>query len=146
LSRRSLTTRINVLLVIGEIALILSGKSIDVLYQLYKVFKDMKTQVLFNYKHIDELSEEAVEKLLRLPRKPRPVSIMVFSNNLYAEKLTEFMLKNNITPSKPFTIIYSESLRFKYTIVKQVLANNGFIYVEANALPNLIKRGTSGGP
>ena len=146
LSRRSLTTRINVLLVIGEIALILSGKSIDVLYQLYKVFKDMKTQVLFNYKHIDELSEEAVEKLLRLPRKPRPVSIMVFSNNLYAEKLTEFMLKNNITPSKPFTIIYSESLRFKYTIVKRVLANNGFIYVEANALPNLIKRGTSGGP
>ncbi|MEM4442037.1 MAG: DUF58 domain-containing protein [Ignisphaera sp.] len=138
--KRSPTSKCTVILVVGDIVISLRGRVVDILYRLYRTFKGLSIQTLFNYISIRKVDEKYVEEILELDKKPRIFSIYVLSNTMYADKLAEVILREGCIPPKPFTAIYSRSLELRYAIAKYILSRYGYIYTPLELVPEVVMR------
>lgn len=139
-SNYSLVKRICVIFVVGKHLVILKGKMIDILYQLYKLFTEINVFTHYSYGEIVRQTDEAINELLSQKRHPKPLSLFVVSHNKFSEKLIELLSKNNISPPNPIVLIYSEALKLRYSLLKHNLERFGFLVMsDINSL--LISRG-----
>lgn len=134
--RLSPNTNSLAVIVAGDIVLGLKGKAIDILNQLYKVFRDLPIQTLFSYSS-PTMSGKSFADTLKASRKPRPLAIIVLSNQRFAERILGLVASNGFPPPKPFTVIHSPSLSFRYYVVAARLSEYGFIYTDFTAIPKL---------
>lgn len=131
------TSKVFLIIVLGDIVVSLRGRSADILHQLYKVFVKTPIKTVFGYTPLYEPQENNIIELLKSSRKPKPLAIFIRSNEKFADNLAKIILGNDFIPPKPFTLIYSSSLNFRYTIVKHMLNRYGFIYMDNIELANL---------
>ncbi|MEM2297532.1 MAG: DUF58 domain-containing protein [Ignisphaera sp.] len=137
--KRSPTSKVLLVLVVGDIVISLRGRSAEILYQLYRVFVKTPIQTLFNYTSLHVLGENKVVELLKNVKKPKPLAILLLNNEKFANNLTKIIIGNEFIPPKPFTLIYSSSLNLRYTIVKHILSRYGFIYMDNIEFMNVRK-------
>ncbi|MEM1541157.1 MAG: DUF58 domain-containing protein [Ignisphaera sp.] len=138
--KRSPTTGCTVILVVGDIVISLRGRVVDILYRLYRTFKGLSIQTLFNYTSIHKVDEGYVEEILEIDKKPKIFSIYILSNTMYADKLAEVIIREGCIPPKPFTAIYSRSLELRYAIAKYILSRYGYIYTPLELVPEVVMR------
>ncbi|MEM1645643.1 MAG: DUF58 domain-containing protein [Ignisphaera sp.] len=130
ISKYNPRSKILIVMIIGNTTISLKGRSVDIIYQLYKVFSNIPIQTIFNYTSKQSLSEVDVLDILRNEKKPKSLTILIISNERFANELVKILLNNGFMPPRPFTLIYSSSLSFRYAIVKHVLSGYGFIYID----------------
>lgn len=109
------------------------GKAIDIMFKLYKVFKELPMQILYSYNPV-KVDEKNIEEILKMSIKPRLVSMYIASNTDYAEKLLKLLIANGVMPPKIFTAIYSDSLVTRYSIIKNIFISHGYIYTSLDSI------------
>ena len=129
--RRSPIIKSVLIIVTPNFLLAIKGKSVDILYNLYKSLEKSLPYILFSYESISEpLKPEIVEKLLSTEYRPRPLATLIYSSKLFTNTISKLLVSNNVVPPKPFTAIHSKSLSFRYSILRHELSNMGYVYVE----------------
>ncbi|MEM2261031.1 MAG: hypothetical protein QXK24_01135, partial [Ignisphaera sp.] len=134
--KQSPRSKILLVIIIGDIVISLKGRSADIVHQLYRVFSKTPIQTLFNYTSIQSPTEDNIVEILKNDKRPKPLAILVVSNEMFADELVKVILGNDFMPPRPFTLIYSNSLEFRYVVVKHVLHRLGFIYTNNFELIN----------
>uniref|UniRef100_A0A7J3I873 DUF58 domain-containing protein n=1 Tax=Ignisphaera aggregans TaxID=334771 RepID=A0A7J3I873_9CREN len=134
--KQSPRSKILLVIIIGDMVISLKGRSADIVHQLYRVFSKTPIQTLFNYTSIQSPTEDNIVEILKNDKRPKPLAILVVSNEMFADELVKVILGNDFMPPRPFTLIYSNSLEFRYVVVKHVLHRLGFIYTNNFELIN----------
>lgn len=136
--RRSPLIKSSLLLITGDLAILMRGKVVDILYRLYKALEKSMPQILFEYEVITTgISDELIKELVKPSLKPRLLSVLVIANKLYAERLVRSLAKAGVLPPKPFTIIHSTSLSLRYGVVKNELSSTGYTYVPLRTVADI---------
>lgn len=127
---------LNTLLVLGTTAIVVKGRAVDILYKLYRFFKDAALRVMFSYEPA-KYDEIAVEGVIKAEPKPKLISMYVASGNTYAKKILDLLLVEEVTPPRPFTILHSDALTLRYSVVKHILSNYGFVYTTPDVVVHI---------
>jgi len=129
--RKSPIIRSILIIVTPNFILGIKGKSIDILYNLYKSLEKSLPYIMFSYESISEyLKPEIIEELISAKYKPRPLATLIYASKLFSDSISKLLAKNNVVPPKPFTLIHSKSLSFRYSVLRYELSNMGYVYVE----------------
>lgn len=123
--RSSPYSEILTIIVMGNTAIGIRGRAIAVLYQLYRVFKGLPLRMVYSYEPRG-VNRDCVEEVLRAEKPPKPLSIAVLSNEVYAEALLKLILENMFAPPRPVKVIHSRVLVFRYTVVINKLKSAGY--------------------
>ena len=129
--RREPSTRSYFILVTREFILVVKGKSIDILYNLYKTLERSLPRILYSYESISKyLEKEFVKEIIESEHKPRPLTMLIKANKAFSNNIVNALLENGILPPKPYTLIHSKSLSFRYSILRYVLDDTGYQYID----------------
>jgi len=129
--RRNPATRSYFILVTREFILVVKGKSIDILYNLYKTLERSLPKILYSYESISKyLEKEYVKEIIENKHKPRPLAMLIKANKNFSNNIVNALVENGIFPPKPYTLIHSKSLSFRYSILRYILNNTGYQYMD----------------
>ncbi|RLG82189.1 MAG: hypothetical protein DRO40_08290 [Thermoprotei archaeon] len=129
--RRNPVTRSYLVLIAREFILVVKGKSIDILYNLYRTLERSLPKILYSYESIGRYLEmEYVKEIIENGYKPRPLTMLVKVNKAFSNNIVNALIENTILPPKPYTLIHSKSLSFRYSILRYVLNRNGYQYID----------------
>lgn len=133
--KRSPLAKLALVVIVGNAAVIMKGKAVDILYRLYRVFKDESFRTLFEYDSEQlSINEKDFLSLVETGGGRKLLNIIYKSNMFFTKKLIKSLIEAEIYSPKPFTLIHSASLTVRYTIVKAELSNLNYIYVAPDSV------------
>lgn len=142
--RIDLEVKVPLVILSNNFILVIKGRSLDVLYRLYKALGSVIPKLIYDYKHIKtEVSAEYLKDLITHSDRVKYFAKLVSANKYFAEKVIKALAMNDLLPPKPFTVIYSDVLNVRYGLVRYELSVYGYLDVEPGKLVQYIA--SSGG-
>jgi len=131
-------SRVVVALVLGDVLAVVKGRAIEVLYSLYKIFREeiYRLQTIYSY-NPSKLDWEKALEIVKLGAEYKPTSLIIYSNNIFAEKILEILLKNSLYPPKTIATISSKSLTLRYAVTLNTLYRYGYTYLNPETIQGI---------
>lgn len=144
--KRNPVTKSYFVLVSHNFILVIKGKSIDILYNLYKALERFLPKILYKYESISKyLEDEYVKEIIGKSYRSKPLAVLIKASKIFSNNIITALVENTIFPPKPYTLIHSRSLSFRYSILKYFLNNFGYRYIDHSSIGIIsslgIKRG-----
>ncbi|MEM2575715.1 MAG: DUF58 domain-containing protein [Sulfolobales archaeon] len=137
--RIDLEAKVPLVILSNNFILVIKGRSLDVLYKLYKALGKVIPKLIYDYKHIKtEVSAEYLKDLITHSDMVKYFAKLVSANKYFAEKVIKALVMNDLLPPKPFTIIHSDVLNVRYGLVRYELSIYGYSDVEPSKLVQYI--------
>ncbi len=133
--RKSPIIKSSLALVVGDLLLVVRGKVIDILYRLYEALQKTPPETLFEFRTPEEPGYEFAESLIKSLKKPELATKIILVNKSFTNKLIQSLIKSGITPPKPYTAIHSNSMGFRYGIIKSLLEEAGYRHFPPGTVP-----------
>jgi len=133
--KKSPSTELALIIVVGKKALSVKGRSIDILYHFYKALEKSMPKIIYPYKaSIKPADLRQIDHMIKSKKKPKPHSVILAANKKFASKLVQILIQNNLTPPKPYTVVYSGALSFRYNLLRRELEEIGYTFIQPKTL------------
>lgn len=143
LVRVGLEVKSSLAIVGGEFILVLRGRALDVLYRLYRALNDLMPKLIYEYESIrTEVSMDFLKSIITYSDRVKYFSKLVNANKYFTEDLVRALAMDGILPPKPFTVIHSDVLNVRYSLVRYELSRYGYIDVEPGKLASYVVGGS----
>ena len=124
--RRSPLIRSSLALVFGDILLVVRGKVVDILYRLYDALQRVPPEALFGFTAPAGPGYDVAEALIKSGERPHLAAEVLIAAEYFSRELLNALIKAGVIPPKPYTVIHSRPLAFRYGIIKHFLQASGF--------------------
>ncbi len=118
---------IDVVVVAGDVSVVFSGKTVDVLNLFASELPRLMPRLVYEYKSFSEtLSKSIIEEMIKYSNELYLVKIITSVNTEYARNFIKLLIENNILPERNIVILHSSSSALRNGFLAYYLEKNGY--------------------